>query len=56
LYHPLEACFCFLRDRKGVDPDWEGSGEELEVIEGGENVIRIYYVRKNILVDKKVSK
>lgn len=36
-----------MRGRKGVDPEARG-GEEIEVLERGENVIRIYYVRKNL--------
>lgn len=44
-YYPLEA-FCFLIDRKGVDPDGRGGGEELGGGERGKTVIRIYYVRQ----------
>jgi hypothetical protein len=43
--------FCYillspLRDRKGVDTDSRGNGEELEEVEGGNAVIRISYIRK----------
>lgn len=29
-YYPLEACFLSMRDRKSVDLDGRGDGEELE--------------------------
>lgn len=45
-YYPLEAC-CFLRDRKGVDPDGRGSGEELGGVEGGE-------INQDILCEIKI--
>lgn len=38
---------CFLmRDIKGVDLDWKGSGEELGRVEGREAVVRLYCMRK----------
>lgn len=46
-FYLLEACSFLMRGRKGVDPEARG-GEEIEVLERGENVIRIYYVRKNL--------
>lgn len=35
-----------MRDRRGVDLDGKGGEEELERVEGGEIVIRIYYMGK----------
>jgi hypothetical protein len=37
-----------MRDRKGMDLNGRGGGEELGGSEGGETVIEIYYVRKKI--------
>lgn len=37
-----------MRDRKRVDSDGTGGGEALEELEGGETIIRMYYVRKKI--------
>lgn len=45
-YYPLEACSFLMWDRKGVDPDGKGGGEELGEVEGGETVIRTDFVRK----------
>lgn len=45
-YYPLEACFFEVRYRKGMGEDGLGGGEELGAVEGGETVIRIYYVKK----------
>lgn len=44
-YHiPLD---CFLRkDKKGVDPEGRGGRDELEEIEDGETINRIYWVKK----------
>ena len=42
----LEACSFLMRDRKGVDLEGKGGGEELGGINGGKTVIRIYYMRK----------
>jgi hypothetical protein len=36
-----------MRDKKGVDLDGRRGGEELGGVEGGETIIRIYYVEKN---------
>lgn len=58
-YYCLLEADCFLvRDRKGVDLDGRGYGEELGEAEGGETVIRVYYVKKkqsifNIRVKKE---
>lgn len=41
-----------MRDRKRVDPDGTGGGEALEELEGGENIIRIHYVRKKFIFNK----
>ena len=42
----LGACSFLMRDRKGVDLEGKGGGEELGGINGGKTVIRIYYMRK----------
>lgn len=45
---------CFLgRDRKGVELDRRGGGEELEEIEGGEAVVRIYHIKICIFNKRK---
>lgn len=46
-YYLLEVC-SLIRGREGVDPDGRGGGKELGGAEGGETIIRIYYVRKKI--------
>ena len=43
-----------MRDRKGVDLDGRGGGEELEEVEGGETIIRICYVRIKLFKWKKI--
>lgn len=52
-------CFCLLeanpfltRDRKGVEPYGRGSGVELGG-EGGETIIRIYYMRKESVLIRR---
>jgi hypothetical protein len=37
-----------MRDRKGVDPEGRGGGEELGGVEGGKTIIWIYCMRKNL--------
>ena len=49
----LEACSFLMRDRKGVDLDGRRGGEELGGVEGGETIIRIYYVRKKSIFNKR---
>jgi hypothetical protein len=44
--NPLEACFFFNERHKGSGSRWEEGGKELREVEGAENVIRRYYVRK----------
>lgn len=39
-----------MRDRKGVNPDVRGSEEELEGIDKGEIIIRIYYLKINLFL------
>ena len=41
-----------MRDRKGVDPDGKGDGEELGGV-GRETVIRLYCMRKESIFNKK---
>lgn len=41
-----------MRDRKRVDSDGTGGGEALEELEGGETIIRMYYVRKKSIFNK----
>lgn len=46
IIHALEAC-CFLtRDRMQVGLDGRGGGKEVGGVEGEENIIRIYCMRK----------
>lgn len=45
-----------MRDRIGVDPYMRGNGEELRGVEGGEKVIRIYYMRKGSIFNKRKEK
>lgn len=35
-----------MRNRKGIDPDVMKRRKELDGVEGGESIIRAYYVRK----------
>lgn len=43
-----------MRDRKGVDLDGKGCGEKLGEVEGGKKImIRIYYVRKTSIFNKR---
>jgi hypothetical protein len=37
-----------MRDRKGADLHGRGGGEGLRGVEGGETVIRIYFMRNNL--------
>lgn len=39
----------------GVDPDGRGHVGELGAVEGRETLIRIHYVRKRSIFNKKVS-
>lgn len=41
-----------MRDKEGMDPDERGGGKERGE-EGGETVIRIYYMRKKIYFQLK---
>lgn len=45
-YYPLEACLFSNESQKGSGSGKEGSGEELESIEGEVTIIKIYYMRK----------
>ena len=51
-YYALKACFFLTKDRKEVAPDEMGNREELEGIQRGKTVIRIYYVRKRLFLIK----
>jgi hypothetical protein len=42
-----------VRDRKGVDLDRRRGRKELGGVEGGETLIRIYYVRKQSISNKR---
>ena len=44
-----------MRDRKGVNPYGLRGEEELGGAEGGEIVIRLYYVRKKFFLNKKIK-
>jgi hypothetical protein len=45
-----------VRDGKKVDLDGKGDGKELRGKEGQGTIIRIYYVRKQIIFSKKKRK
>lgn len=45
-----------MRDRKGVNSDGRGGKEELERVQGGGMVIRIEYMKKNPLSNKRKKK
>jgi len=45
--------FFLMRDRKGVDPERRGGGEDLGGVKGGETVIRIYRMRKESIFNKR---
>lgn len=48
---------CFLMaDRKGVNSDGKGGKKELERVQGGRMVIRIEYMKKNPLSNKRKKK
>jgi len=38
-----------MRNRKGLDPESRGGGEELGGVKGGETIIRIYCMRKGLI-------
>lgn len=42
-----------MTDRKGGDLDGKGGSQKLGRVEGGETVIRIYYMRKKSIFDKR---
>jgi len=48
----LEACSSLVRDRRIVDLDSRGDGEELRGIEGGENSVKMYCIRKRSILNK----
>lgn len=41
----LQACFCLMRDRQGVDLERRESAEELGELKGGKPITRIYCIR-----------
>lgn len=41
-----------MKDRKKIDPDRRGYGEELGAIEGRETMIRIYYLSSKSILKK----
>jgi hypothetical protein len=45
---PRSPVYFLRRDRREMDLDGRGGGEELQGFEGGKDVIKIYYVRKKI--------
>jgi hypothetical protein len=42
-----------MRDRKGVDLEGRRGGEDLGRVEGEESIIRIYYMRKESIFNKR---
>lgn len=49
----LEAFSFLMRARKGVDLDGREGGEELQRVEGGKTVFRLYCLRKESMVNNK---
>lgn len=45
-----------MKDRKQVDPDGRGGMEEFGGVEEGESIIRIYYVGKESILNKRRKK
>ena len=41
-----------MKDRKKIDPDRRGYGEELGAVEGRETMIRIYYLFSKSILKK----
>lgn len=52
-YYSLDACLLSNRDRKGVDSNGRGCGEELGGVKGGETVIRTYCMKKKSTFNKR---
>ena len=48
LLYPLDVCL-LMRGRKGIDLDERGGREAVSAVEGQETVVRICYVRKDML-------
>jgi hypothetical protein len=48
--------FSIRRDRKVIGLNRKRGGEELGGVESGENVIRIYCVKKNLFLTKEIFK
>ena len=48
----LEACSFLMKDRKGVDLEERGGGEELGRVEERETIIRKYCLRKESIFNK----
>ena len=44
-----------MRERKGVDLDWRGSREELELVEGSKKVSNIYWIKQNLFLIKETG-
>jgi len=50
----VKVCCYLIRDRKGVDLNWEGwDREELGGIEGGTSTISIYFMRKESIFNTR---
>jgi hypothetical protein len=52
----LEVCFFPNENQKRVDLDRKGNGEILGGVEGGEYIIRIYFVEKILFPVTKIRK
>lgn len=55
MFYHLEACLFYNSRRKGDKYIWDKTWEELRGGEGGEIIIRIYYMRKNIFNKRKIK-
>lgn len=53
LFIPWKPVCFLMADRKGVNSDGKGGKKELERVQGGRMVIRIEYMKKNPLFNKR---
>jgi hypothetical protein len=44
-----------MKGRKGIDQKWMGVGKQLGEVEGGETIIRKYYVKRKTIFNKKTN-
>lgn len=54
--YSFEACPFPMRDRQGVDLEVKRGEEELRRLEGEKSIIRLYYMRKECIFNKRKTK